>query len=362
MSDEDQQHILAVATRRGILSRVAGAPLALGRALVGGGGGSAGAARGGARGPTLADQWVEFLLSQAEREAAAAGAGAVPGAPAGTDASSTTQTRPGMSARMSSPGLPPSTAFNPHLSFPNPAHAAMSQHMSQPPSARPLLTPQPPLSVDPGQLHLPSTSVLHSGGQGNDATPAHWSASQHNVSIGGAIPAAAPSRPAEGAAAGLPWQGRGSEGTWGSDGGGGGGGGGGGLGAAHTQGGTHTAGLLQPYPHTRAGLGSTQPAKDTLPGFSVPTAPTGVQSSALGGVGAIGGASWGATVPQPGAGLTSAPPSLAGMQYGSLAPTSGMSSALPVTRPSWLPSPPASESGQQAAPSYPRADMYGRQQ
>ncbi len=86
MSDEERRQLGQMAARRSLLSRVAGAPLALvsgaGRALVGAGGGGAhgpphddhhdmdlhlpGAAGGGGGGGSLADQWVHFLLSQDE--------------------------------------------------------------------------------------------------------------------------------------------------------------------------------------------------------------------------------------------------------------------------------------------------------
>ncbi|GIM10867.1 hypothetical protein Vretimale_14473, partial [Volvox reticuliferus] len=79
MSDDDRAALGLMGSRRGLLSRVAGAPLALvsgaGRMLVragsqgspgGGHGGGFAAPPTGGGGDSLADQWVQFLLSQDE--------------------------------------------------------------------------------------------------------------------------------------------------------------------------------------------------------------------------------------------------------------------------------------------------------
>lgn len=71
MSREEQDKLNAAANRRGLLSRVAGAPMAIGRALVGSGGNAKSQGSGVAGQPpgnTLADQWVDFLLHAAERD------------------------------------------------------------------------------------------------------------------------------------------------------------------------------------------------------------------------------------------------------------------------------------------------------
>lgn len=97
-SEAEQQRIVAAGTKRGLLSRVAGAPIALvagaGRAL------GAAATQGASRtsdptqGDTLAEQWVQFLLSQAEREQGALGASGAHGAE-GTEAGAASMSKGG---------------------------------------------------------------------------------------------------------------------------------------------------------------------------------------------------------------------------------------------------------------------------